>query len=443
MNKLRQKQVKTNLISLVTGIIREKTIQMWRISTDRREYEKFHNMLNGTLKNTVDVLKVNTSLLNKELLYAKGKLSLSFIYDGSDIRKGESVSSEHLGWVKDLAGKWVRGYNTFNAVRVEQGKGEIGLVSCVPYSNRDPHFLSEKERKLFESGKLLDKEREKEIEDYLEHEDMYNQKHIYKSSIQSIHDTVRFVNENVVINHIFDRGHDDNELFEFIDNLGDKFVIRLKNNRNSPMHRLDERTQKDKPLKWADLSFGNRGEKNYQKVCFKKRVYIKPRAVFEWEHIVIQGRLYSMIRVRFYTHDGQSIFKEPMLIITNYSVNDALMAQFVYEMYLQRSKIEGVFKFLKGVLGWETFKVQDFESIKNIIALCFFVGSYFYEIQDELTKDDNVQWICELGGGKGTVSRHFFLRGIEKLLIVHQVEQFKQDFNISNQQVQDALELII
>ena len=132
-----------------------------------------------------------------------------------------------------------------------------------------------------------------------------------------------------------------------------------------------------------------------------------------------------------------------MLIVTNYRVNDALMAQFVYEMYLQRSKIEGVFKFLKGVLGWETFKVQDFESIKNIIALCFFVGSYFYEIQDELTKDDNVQWICELGGGKGTVSRHFFLKGIEKLLIVQQVEQFKQDFNISKEQVDAALELII
>ena len=87
--------------------------------------------------------------------------------------------------------------------------------------------------------------------------------------------------------------------------------------------------------------------------------------------------------------------------------------------------------------------MQDFESIKNIIALCFFVGAYFYEIQDELTKDDNIQWICELGGAKGTISRYFFLKGIEKLLIVQQVEQFKHDFNISKQQVEAALELII
>ena len=75
--------------------------------------------------------------------------------------------------------------------------------------------------------------------------------------------------------------------------------------------------------------------------------------------------------------------------------------------------------------------------------MCFFVGAYFYAMQDEFTKDDNIQWICELGGGKGTISRHFFLKGIEKLLSVQQVEQFKQDCNISNQQVEQALELII
>lgn len=443
LNKLNQKQVKENLFSLILSIIRDKTMQLWRLSKDKREYDNWHNMVNGTLKNKVDVEKINNSLMSHQLSSFKGKYSISFLYDGSDIRKVESSSLENLGWVKSLSGQWVRGYSTFNSVWIEGKKSQIGLLNSVPYSNRDPHFLSEKERKLFESGKLTDKVRQKEIETYLEEEDMYNQKKIYKNAIQSNHDNFRSVNKDAVLNHIFDRGHDDNELFAFIDDLGDKFTIRLKNNRNSSVHTLDEKTQKDKFLKWSELSFKNKGEKTYEKVCFKKRAYVKPRAVFEWEDIRIKDKTYYIVRVRFYTHDGQLIFKEPMLIITNYAINDTLMAQFVYELYLQRSKIEGVFKFLKGVLGWETFKVQDFESIKNIIALCFFVGAYFYEIQDELTKDKNVQWICELGGGKGTISRYFFLKGIEKLLIVQQVEQFKQDFNISKEQFQGALELII
>ncbi len=422
-------------------MLRDKTTQMWRISKDKREYDNFHNLLNGNLKNTVDVEKLNESLLINQLGLVKGKASISILYDGSDIRKGESSSLENLGWVKDLKGTWIRGYNTFNAVRVE--RGEVGLLSCVPYSNRDPHFLSEKERKQFESGKLLDKERQKEIELYLEEEDMYNQKQIYKSTIKSVHDNFKSVNEDAVLNHILDRGHDDNELFKFIDDLGDKFTIRLKNNRNSPFQTFDEKTQKEKFLKWSEIDLGNRAEKCYEKVAFKKRVYVKPKALFEWDNIVIENRLYCIVRVRFYTYDGQPIFKEPMFIITNYQVNDAQMAQFVYQLYLQRSKIEGVFKFLKDVLGWETFRVQDFESIKNIIALCFFVGAYFYDIQDELTKDDNIQWICELGGGKGTVSRYFFLKGLEKLLISQQVELFKQEFNISKEQIDYAFELII
>lgn len=416
---------------------------MWRLSKDKQEYANFHNLVNGTLKNTVDVEKLNASLILNQESKIKGKVVLTAIYDGSDIRKGESTSQENLGWVKDLKGNWIRGYSTFNAVRVERGKNEIGLLSSVPYSNRDPHFLSEKERKLFEKGKLADKARQKEIEQYLEGEDMYNQKKIYKSTIQTVHDNFKSVNKDAVINHILDRGHDDNELFDFIDDLGDKFTIRLKNNRNSPFHSFDEKEQKDKALKWSEINLTNRSEKTYEKVCFKKRVYVKPKALFEWDNIVLGNRHYCIVRVRFYTHEGQAIFKEPMFLITNYRVNDADMAQFIYQLYLQRSKIEGVFKFLKDVLGWETFKVQDFESIKNLITLCFFVGAYFYEIQDELTKDENIQWICELGGGKGIVSRYYFLRGIEKLLVVQQVEQFKQDFKISEKQMQDALELII
>jgi hypothetical protein len=63
-----------------------------------------------------------------------------------------------------------------------------------------------------------------------------------------------------------------------------------------------------------------------------------------------------------------------MLLLTNRKIKTAEQAHGVYFTYLKRSKIEGVFKFLKDVLGWEEFRVRDFESIKNIIALCFFIG---------------------------------------------------------------------
>ncbi|WP_154658352.1 transposase [Eisenibacter elegans] len=62
----------------------------------------------------------------------------------------------------------------------------------------------------------------------------------------------------------------------------------------------------------------------------------------------------------------------------------------VFELYLHRWKIESVFRFLKQVLGWEEFLVQDWESIKNLGSLAFFVGDYFYEVKDLLTKDPQI-----------------------------------------------------
>lgn len=444
LSKLKQKQVKSNVITLFQRVIREKSIQMWRLAETKNEYNNFHNLVNGQLKNTVDVEKLNSSLLVHQVAKQAGKPFLSLIYDGSDLRKAESEKLENLGWVKSLSGQWIRGYSSFNSIVLDRTNGVIGLLSSIPYSNRDPLFLSEKERKLFEKNKIEDKERHQAIENALEAEDSYTQKTIYFSSIRTNHDHFKAQNPLVELTHILDRGHDDAALFELIDGeLQDKFVIRMKGSRNSTIQAFHETKQKEMFVKMGVVSFAHRAEKTYEKVCFKKKVYVKPHAIFEWDTIVINNHTYNIVRVRFFDCKGVPIFKEPMLIITNHDVTDVIQAQFVYQLYLQRGKIEGVFKFLKDVLGWETFRVHDFESIKNLIALCFFIGAYFYEIQDELTKDPNIQWICELAGSKGKVTRFFLLKGLEILLHAQQFEAFQKEKNLSQEQLDVAFQLIL
>ena len=68
---------------------------------------------------------------------------------------------------------------------------------------------------------------------------------------------------------------------------------------------------------------------------------------------------------------GEKIFKEQMLLLTNRNVKTATQAHGIYFAYLQRSKIEGVFKFIKDVLGWEEFQVRYFESIKCCFMLLY------------------------------------------------------------------------
>ena len=418
-------------------------MQIWSLSKDKREYDNFHNLLNGKLKHTVNVEKLNKALMSNQLEWMNGQMIVSIVYDGSDIRKPESEQLEHLGWVRSLSGGWVRGYSTFNSIAIDRTQGRVRLLNSVPYSNRDPQFLSDKERKSFERGKLADSQRVQAIETFLEQELVYNQKELYFSTIRSNHASFKAQDQDIVLTHILDRGHDDEALFDLIDReLGDKFVIRLKSNRNSALGTFDAKKQKEVFIKWGIAKMAHREEKQYERLCLNNKVYAKPSAIFESDTIVLKSGTYTIVRIRFYDCQGRPIFKEPMLLITNYTLTQSTSAQFIYQLYVQRSKIEDVFKFLKDVLGWETFRVHDFESIKNIISLCFFVGAYFYDIQHELTKNESVQWICELGGSKGKVSRYFFLKGLQVMLTAQFFETFKRDNNISKEQVEEAMQFV-
>jgi hypothetical protein len=155
--------------------------------------------------------------------------------------------------------------------------------------------------------------------------------------------------------------------------------------------------------------------------------------MIEWDKINLNGQDYTTIRATLYKRNGSKLYKQPMLLITTIEVNSYLEAQEIYRIYLLRSKIESVFKFLKEVLGWEEFQVRDWESIKNLIAICFFVGGYFYEIDSELTNNATIIMICDLGSGKGKITRYYFLRGLEKLMIADSVNQFREQHNISNE----------
>ena len=68
------------------------------------------------------------------------------------------------------------------------------------------------------------------------------------------------------------------------------------------------------------------------------------------------------------------------------------------------------------------------------------MGGYFYEIDDDLIKDERIEWLAELGGGKGKVSRSYVMRGIAELIKTQNTLDFLVKNKITPQQIQQVLE---
>jgi len=186
-----------------------------------------------------------------------------------------------------------------------------------------------------------------------------------------------------------DASFDNQELFNYIDEeLEDEFVIRLKLSRNLDETYLDDNGKK-KYVKLVNAEFANKKRIPIQKIQIKGKVYQQASCLVEYDEIAFFDSTYTVVKITL--NDSRKIFKEPMLLLTNRWINTIQQAHGIYLTYLKRSKIEGVFKFLKDVLGWEEFQVRDFDSIKSIIALCFFIDGYFYEIESELIENTTVQ----------------------------------------------------
>lgn len=438
LTKFKDKRIVENVTGLVQNIIEHKTIKLWTISADKAEYERSKRLLDGSLKSVLDEEKISIAIREHSVGALGDEGRLIVLHDPCDIRKKHAEKMEKIGKVRDLDGEVINGYCTFNTVGIDVKGKNLYPVDISVYSNRDEHYVKVKELAQYKTGKLQDsedkteRERAQQIEQFIEEESYHNLPLLSCQQLKQVSGAFKQKNEAISLCHVLDRQFDGLDYFELIDQeLQDEFVIRGKISRNSNQFEFNEKTGKMAAIKLKDVEFGHSQVDVIDKLKIKKKVYQDAKCLLEWDILTLEEHDYSVLRVTLMDRHGKPIYKQPMLLITNIAINKAEQARGVYGIYLMRAKIEAVFKFLKEVVGWEEFQVRDFTAIKNIIALAFFVGGYFYEIGSDLTKNPVIVLLAQLGGGKGKVSRRYFLEGLKKLLIHQTVARF-----IENQEVE-------
>jgi hypothetical protein len=416
-------------------MISRQDCKLWTISEDENTYNRYHRMLDGSLKNIVDAEKLNISLLANSSEYFKDKDYAIILHDPSDIRKPHSKQLESLGNVKSLEGKIINGYRTINSIAVNLRGSSLRLLFCIPYSTGDEAFVGSGEAKSYETGQVKDPQRRKQIAHHQQEGSAYNLKDLLSSQITEIDKTIKEANPDAVRVHVLDREFDDKEVFEMLQKQGDLFVIRAKANRNADERKVDQHG-KEKPVKLNKQVLFNGFERDYAKIAFKKKVYQNAKGVFEYGSLSIEGHTYSVARVCFYTRKGQRIFKDPMLLITNMQLDNDRLCELAFEFYMKRSKIESVFRFCKEVLGWEKPRVDNFECFKNILALVYFIAGYFYEVEPQLTSQPQAVLLAKLGNGKGKVTSYYILKGLQKVAMHQQMQQLLDENDVSQEQIE-------
>ena len=376
-------------------------LKIWTLSADSNEYERYERLLEGSNKHHLNVSTINSCLRSQNLSELRNSKSILLIHDPSDLRKRYSESMENLDKVRSLENDTVNGYHSFNSIGIGEDK-KLRLLGCQPYGKEGEA-----------SGKELS-----------------------QAQMQAISEGIKSENPDTVLIHNLDRGFDDQDYFKFLDkDLEDRFVIRLKLNRNSGLQKWDEQRQKEVNQKLKETEFEEKFKQTIDKFSWGKKVYYQLRADLEYGQFYLGDDFYSVVRVTLWQRNGRKVFKEPILLVTNFKVKSDPMAWFIFSTYLKRSKIEGVFKFLKTELGWETFQVRDFLAIQHLIVLCYFIGGYFYEIEDQLINNEWMKQICKLGNGKGKVTKVFFLRGLKKVAHYLEMKQFMEDNNLTEEQL--------
>ena len=343
-------------------MVEKKTPRIHAISADRNEFERNKTLLDNSLKEVLDDKKVSEALRENSIEKFSGKKRVYVPSDHCDIRKKHSWKMENIGKVLDLNKKVINGFSTLASVAIDENKHNVTLLDVTVFSNREKRFIKQDELARFEKGKIEDKVREAEIKALVDEDRHINMTLSLMRQTQSVSKTLKLSNPCISVCHIHDRFADIDEYFAHIDQkLKDEFVIRGTAKRVSNQTKLNEKGEEIK-VKLIDSEFANKNSQVIETLRLKGKVYQQAESIIEWDRVEIENNWYTTVRITLKTREGKNIFKKPMLLISNIKVNSYIEAKEIYHIYLLRSKIEAVFKFLKDVLGWEEFQVRDWES---------------------------------------------------------------------------------
>lgn len=312
------------------------------------------------------------------------------LFDDSDINKEYSKKLEDLDRVIDASSKdkkIVNGYHVCEATVLTKNKKQPMSIYSQIYSCKSDNFKS---------------------------------KNIY--TLESIETAKKIVGENFI--GIFDRGYDDNKIFDYMSKNNHKFVVRLD----------DERTLlfKGKRKSVEEVSKSRKGKINY-KALFDNEEY-NLSISYTKATLPYNKKEYKLIIVYGLSEE------HPMKILTNMDIKNKEDVIKVVRLYLSRWRIEEHFRGKKQEYDFENMRVRTLKSMNNLNMLLTIHLGHIAILADKMEnkllsikiiyaskslKQQSIVWLSQMARGIKEILKYAH-KGIKEWQHIEIREKYKQ-----------------
>jgi len=374
-----------NFHKLVKDSLKNKSPNFWGYNKTEGDGRKMSRLLS---QKELTVKVINSKILNKDRVKLSKMDSNYIILDGSEMRKPSSEKMENLMKVRALKGGYINGYRTLSGILINNNK-KPSLLATIPYSSKADDFKSENT--------------------------------IAFDLIKNINDSVE--RNNGIITYLLDSNYDNQKFFDKIESYGDKYIIRAQYLKRNV---IDNRG-KTRYLK--DLKYRSIGAVEYETLFVSGRKHKNIKAKFSYANFTLNNIKMTSVNVKLLKGNGSSLFKKDFYLITNITYSRASKNRImkIYNAYGYRWKIELVFKFLKSNLGWEKFRLKDYEANKKMIALLFMIAAYLYDVGKVKIDLKVIEMLAYMGAGKGKITEFYITRGLKTFISMNETIRYLKE----------------
>jgi hypothetical protein len=357
----------------------------------------------STLRSQLDAEHLTQVVREEGAAQLAGASELTLILDGMELRRSGADAQENLMQVRDLDGRLVNGYRSFNVLGMGTD-GERGLLYHRLFSSEEDDFRSENTewRLALEAteGCLADHEGAK--------------------------------------TWVLDRGFDNDDVWWWIWDESESHVVwRAKHLGRVVLWRTPEGQWEERYLEATfdhlqpmatietKLTVRLRGQKRTKRQSVLVDIAAVPIRVYAPGD---KARTRDVWCVQVTVRNA---LQKPWVLLTDWPVTDETSALRTFRFYRTRWAVEDTFKFIKSAFGIEEVQMLKLHAVRTLVALAWVAAGFLFHLGLTLDQPE-VRLLARLGGWEERPNRPpgkiILTRGLRRILDMFAADAILQDY---------------